>query len=454
MKLLLIVVAAITFSTGIEAANLSIAKKVRIDLGEKTSPLGTPTNSFAASYPTRDLGFLLQGGPVSTNFAWQRFTATGGVIWSNSFPFGSASAVVELASGDFACLAHRWNDKIPWNTLFVIAADGSGFTEYELPKPRMIEGGYWLSLDYTTLHKEPDGLLVGGYGEDNFHTYRADFVMKLSSNFTKLWQRDYGDRAGGIASLAATFSGEYLFAYSGTSGGYITFASVSTNGAIQWQIQLYGRVTGQDNYDWLVSMLACNDAGVLVGFSSSTLTGGAKTAPYYGASDIWLVKLDKDGSRAWDRSFGGAGWEYLESIQQTEDGGFLVAGRTFNSQVSGNKTVDGNGVWLLKLTERGYKESESVIESDPPDPPQDTRAVLLTAPVGYRLAAPSWSWIADLAVRRTVEINARSTGKPFRMDYSFDLLNWTNLVTRFNGVLSLEEEIDAPHKFYRSVEIP
>jgi len=313
----------------------------------------------------------------------------------------------------------------------VISADGTAFAEHELPKPRTED--CCDELDYTALLAETDGLLVGGYAGDYSYgnQYSSRFVMKLSADYNRLWQHEL--YPFDVNNLALGTGGAYLV---GNAAGVL---SVATNGVIQWRAEMYG-----DNPRYPpVSLLRCNDGGVLVGFSSEALTGHTKTAPFYGGSDIWLVRLHKSGYELWQRSFGGAGWESLLGVQQTEDGGFLVVARTTNSQVSGNKAVDGDGLWLLKLTERGFKEGEWIIQSDPLS---DQSSALLPAPVT--------SWIADLAVRRMVEIHAEATGTPFALDYSADLLNWTNLLTRFNGVLSLEEDTFPLSRFYRCREVP
>ncbi len=444
MRTLLAALAVIAIGTCLNAADLTIAKNIRINLGGKYYPLGAPTNLVNNSYPLKDGGYLVTD-PFSTNMALLRFTSTGALVWSNCFEVldPSSSAFAELQDGHLAFLG-RIQGHIP-NLLFVIGSSGVGLTQYPLTQ---LENP---SDDYTTLLAQTDGLFVGGLGTVVGGSYASCFVMCFSTNFDKVWQRDYRSMSMMRPKLASYRGGYVLSSGGHTSGGTsCTFAAVSTNGTTQWQRSING--AGYESpYGWgdnIVTVLACGDGGLLVGFSSDTTPGGSKTAPSYGRCDIWLVKLDTNGNKLWDHSFGGAGNEFLGSVQLTEDGGFLVAGWTLNSQVSGNKALDGDGVWLLKLTPNGLKESEAVIESYGFDDP----AALLPAPTGYRLAVASW--ILDLAVRRVIDITAASTGNAFRLDYSHDLLNWTNIVSRYNGTMSLEEDMEAGSKFYRCVEVP
>ena len=48
----------------------------------------------------------------------------------------------------------------------------------------------------------------------------------------------------------------------------------------------------------------------------------------HGKDDCWIVKLDGSGSIQWQKSLGGSGKDRAESIHQTTDGGYIVAGFT------------------------------------------------------------------------------------------------------------------------------
>lgn len=92
------------------------------------------------------------------------------------------------------------------------------------------------------------------------------------------------------------------------------------------------------------SVIALEDGGyVVAGLTNST---GA------GANDIWILRLDGTGAVEWQKTYGGARNEEPRSIQQTGDGGFVVTGPT-NSFGSG-----ANDVWVLKLKSDGSIEWE------------------------------------------------------------------------------------------------
>ncbi|MCZ7383599.1 MAG: hypothetical protein O8C63_02490 [Candidatus Methanoperedens sp.] len=47
-----------------------------------------------------------------------------------------------------------------------------------------------------------------------------------------------------------------------------------------------------------------------------------------GKKDAWLIKTDANGDEQWDKTFGGKGDDAATSVRQTSDGGFILAGLT------------------------------------------------------------------------------------------------------------------------------
>ncbi len=57
--------------------------------------------------------------------------------------------------------------------------------------------------------------------------------------------------------------------------------------------------------------------------------------------DFWILKLNSDGTVAWQKSYDEGGWNRARSIEQTADGGYIVAGEGDSS------------LWVLKLNADG-----------------------------------------------------------------------------------------------------
>lgn len=107
---------------------------------------------------------------------------------------------------------------------------------------------------------------------------------------------------------------------------------------------------------------------------SETTDGGFIIAGYtysFGAgnSDVYLIKTDADGNELWSNTFGGTGWEYGNSVCQSADGGFIVAGYT-TSLGAGSKDVyliktdaEGNELWSTTFGGAGVDIGMSVCET-------------------------------------------------------------------------------------------
>jgi hypothetical protein len=121
---------------------------------------------------------------------------------------------------------------------------------------------------------------------------------------------------------------------------------------IQWQ-----RTYGGTNDEWLATILPTSDGGFLLGGTSSSAPSGNKTSSAYGNADMWIVKIDVSGNKVWETSFGGIGDDILSDIKQTADGGFIIGGFS-SSSVSGNKLAANygqNDYWVVRLDSNGQK---------------------------------------------------------------------------------------------------
>ena len=168
------------------------------------------------------------------------------------------------------------------------------------------------------------------------------WILKLASNGAIEWQRTYGESQSESAySIQQTNDGGYIAAGNTSSfgSGQLDFwiIKLSTLGDMEWN-KTYGGNTSETGY----SVKQTFDGGYVV--AGTTASFGA------GSLDMWVLKLAFDGTAEWQRTFGGEESEGANSIQQTIDGGYIVAG---NISSSGVGLFD---YWIIKLSSLGDME--------------------------------------------------------------------------------------------------
>src|SRR5215216_6330611 len=82
-----------------------------------------------------------------------------------------------------------------------------------------------------------------------------------------------------------------------------------TPAGLQWQ-----RAFGGTNFDAANVVAITSDGGCIVGGLSCSGATGNKTSANFGSADFWVVKLDANGARQWDRTFGGTNCDRITSL--------------------------------------------------------------------------------------------------------------------------------------------
>lgn len=144
----------------------------------------------------------------------------------------------------------------------------------------------------------------------------------------------------------------------GTNGKDFWLLKIDTLGNRLWD-----KTIGSNQDDVLTAFLPCADGGFLLGGTSGPGAGGDKTHLGFGLEDYWIVKVDANGNVLWEKTFGGPGTDYLGALEQTADGGFLVGGSS-DSGIGGDKSQASKGnydFWILKLDANGTKIWEKTL---------------------------------------------------------------------------------------------
>jgi hypothetical protein len=162
---------------------------------------------------------------------------------------------------------------------------------------------------------------------------------------------------------------------------------------IQWQKCL----GGTDN-DEALSIRQTSDSGYIIAGVSSSNNGDV--SGHHGSTfnyDCWVIKTSPTGSIQWQVSLGGTKTEYVYSIQQTTDGGYILAAYTQSTDgdVSGNHgTAPYNDVWIVKLSPVGSIQWKKCIGGTQED---QCSAIHQTYDGGYIVAGSSSSNNGDVS---------------------------------------------------------
>lgn len=191
------------------------------------------------------------------------------------------------------------------------------------------------SIQQTT----DEGYIVAGYtgsfGSGGFDIW----ILKLNTYGNIIWEKTYG----GLYN-------DYGRAIQQTAdGGYIVAGYTATSLGENFDV-LVLKLDGNGDLSW---HKIYGDSGSDIPRSiQQTLDGGYILAAYSDSfgdntTDLWILKLDQNGNVTWEKSYGASPNNIVRSIQQTSDEGYIVAGRT---QLSSENNFD---AWVLKLDSTG-----------------------------------------------------------------------------------------------------
>lgn len=294
------------------------------------------------------------------NIAWQKtFGGTESEV---------AHSIIQTSDGGYIVAGKATSDNSGQLVGFTIGVDGW------IIKLNNIGNIQWQKIiggdDDDIIHsiqQTTDGgfVIVGESNSDGLPASYGDFdywVVKLDSNGNVLWQNKYGGTGQDRAySIQQTTDGGYIVAgQSASTNGDVTgnhgnfksdfwIVKLNSLGTIQWQKSLGG--TFQDE---AYSIEQTTDGGYIVAGLTYSKNGDVIGA-HDGLIDYWIVKLDSIGNLVWQKPLGGDGEDEAYSIQQTTDGGYIVAGHTnsINGDIVGNSTTQRNNYWIVKLDNLG-----------------------------------------------------------------------------------------------------
>ena len=201
-------------------------------------------------------------------------------------------------------------------------------------------GGTGSEQSFSVQQTQDGGFIITGYTMINWN-YDV-YLIKTDAQGGTIWTRSFGGTSVDQGeSVRQTDDGGYIIAgYTSSYGAGsmdVYLIKTDASGAEEWS-----RTFGGSSIDWAYSVQQTQDGGYII--TGSTMSYGA------GSNDVWLIKTDASGTEEWSHTFGGGAYDHGQSVQQTSDGGYIIAGVTLSY---GAGSYD---VWLIKTDASGTEE--------------------------------------------------------------------------------------------------
>lgn len=299
----------------------------------------------------------------------------GEIEWQKNFGGSGddvARGIIETSDGGYAVIGYTNStdgditDKtLAENDFWVLKLDSDGTVQWQRTiggsgddKGRAIietnDGGY--AITGPSMSSDGDGSKNQG-----FHDH---WLVKLDRQGAIQWEQSYGfaghDHSHSLFQTpdGGYFIGGYLDVTASEGAGNETGVQkhgvgefwaqkLDASGELQWR-----RYFGGSSNDRIYKVLPTHDNKyLLVGSSESDdfdITGTR------GSYDVWLVKIDLQGNKLWERSYGGTGIDNGYAAVATIDGGFLIAGASISDDGLVSRPKGNSDAWLLKIDGNGH----------------------------------------------------------------------------------------------------
>jgi hypothetical protein len=287
----------------------------------QTSDGGYIITGYTASYGAGDYDVWLIKADSSGNMAWNKTFGGSDVDYGQSVQQTSdggyvvAGYTASYGAGDVWLIKTDPSGNMAWNKTFGGSHGGRGYSVQQTS-----DGGY-IIVGSTELY---------GTGDYDIWLIKTDPSGNMAWN--KTFDCSYYDCG---RSVQQTSDGGYVVAgYAQSYGAGLSdvwLIKTDSSGTMAWN-----KTFGSSDFDIGNSVQQSLDGGyIIAGYTNSYGAGG---------SDVWLIKADSSGDETWNKTFGGLGGDLGYSVQQTSDGGYIIAGST-TSYGAGHSDV-----WLIKVS--------------------------------------------------------------------------------------------------------
>jgi hypothetical protein len=272
---------------------------------------------------TSDGGYILAGGTTSFgagsyDIFFIKMDANGNVQWDKAFggtDDDRAYSVQQTSDGGYIVAGYTTSFGASLSDIFLVKTDASGNIQWA-----KTYGGTDYDLAYSVRQTSDGGYILAGETRSLGAGDYDIFLIKTDASGNLQWAKTFGGTSwDGASSVQQTSDGGYIVAgytQSFGAGDYDVFLmKTDASGNVQWD-----KTYGGTSTDGATSVQQTSDGGyILAGITASFGVGGY---------DIFLIKTDASGNLQWTKTYGGGNYDDASSVQQTSDGGYILAGWT------------------------------------------------------------------------------------------------------------------------------
>lgn len=338
---------------------------------------GTSTDVALRMIQTGDGGYALAGftrsyGEGQEDFWLVKTSWAGDVLWSRTYGgsnYEDANSLIQTSDEGYALAGFTYSYGVGDRDFWLVKADANGNAQWN--RTYGASGTDWA---YSVIQTGDEGYALAGYTQSFGPGLQNFWLVKTDAAGNMQWNKTYGGTNSDIAyGVLQTEDGGYILAGQTSSygAGLADFYLVKTDasGNLQWN-----RTYGEVGTDVAYSLTLGVDGGyALAGYTNSFGSG----------YNFWLIKTDASGNMQWNKLFGGAGADYAWSMIQTSEGGYALAGRT-NSYGAGDYDF-----WLIKTDWTGNVQFSKTYGGTNWDSAQ---SLVQTVDGGYALAGFTYSY--------------------------------------------------------------
>jgi len=313
---------------------------------------------------TNDGGYILVGYTTSQGSGnadiWLLKTDTNGTMeWNKTFggfTTDKGYSVQQTIDGGFILVGKTFSYGYGSCDAWLIKIDQNGNEQWN-----KTYGNVQVDAGSSVRQTSDSGYIITGYTESYGHGDLDVWLIKTNESGVELWNHTYGSSYNdGGNSVEKTPDGGYIitgYINGGYSGHDVCLIKTDENGTEEWN-----QTWDNPGNDFGACVKVTKEGGYIIsGYKSD----------YPDLPDAWLIKTDENGTMEWNKTFGGNGFDWAESVYQTSYGGYILTGLTTNKSGLDRDLLlietdrDGNKIWNITIGtkengEMGYSVQQTI----------------------------------------------------------------------------------------------